>query len=232
MDSNDNQETRGSGHTAGSRQFRNHYDLAYASVRSALLNGEYREGQKLPLRQIAASLGLSVTPVRDALARLGAEGVLVFAPYRSARVPTLTADEIREIWLIRELLEGEAAKQAALRMSPDDISTLETLEQALEVARADGAPDRIASLNTNFHLTLYRGARLPRLYQQIERQWLAAAPLFRRFADSGGASHSDGRVYHRRILEALRGGDGEQCGSLTVGDIRAGLAKILAVRQA
>src|ERR1700761_6196707 len=88
------------------------WDLAHAQLRDALLAGRFEPGTVLTLRALAESFGISITPVRDAVTRVVAQGVLQSGPRNSAMVPHLTAGELRHITTVRCALEGRAAREA------------------------------------------------------------------------------------------------------------------------
>src|SRR6201994_4489794 len=89
------------------------WDLAHAQLRDALLAGRFPPGTSLTLRFLAERFGISITPVRDAVTRLVAQGVLQSGPRNSAIVPHLTAAELKHITVVRCALEGRAAREAA-----------------------------------------------------------------------------------------------------------------------
>src|SRR3977135_4649241 len=93
----------------------------YDSLREALTAGRFLPGQKLTFRFVAGALGVSLTPVREALRRLVAEGAFEMQPNRSVRVPLMTRAKILELRDIRIALEGLAAKQAAKRSKKEEV---------------------------------------------------------------------------------------------------------------
>src|ERR1700754_4966558 len=90
------------------------WDLAHAQLREALLAGRFEPGTVLTLRSLAESFGTSITPVRDAVTRLVAQGVLQQGPRNSAIVPTLSRKELEHLTVVRCALEGRAAREAVL----------------------------------------------------------------------------------------------------------------------
>ena len=95
------------------------WDLAHAQLRDALLAGRFEPGTVLTLRALAESFGTSITPVRDAVTRLVAQGVLQQGPRNSAIVPNLTRKELADLTVVRCALEGRAAREAALHRHDD-----------------------------------------------------------------------------------------------------------------
>ncbi len=113
----------------------------YDSLREALTAGRFVPGQKLTFRFVAGALGVSLTPVREALRRLVAEGAFEMQPNRSVRVPLMTRARILELRDIRIALEGLAAEKAAERASKQQIGRLRRI--ALEIATARSAGDSV-----------------------------------------------------------------------------------------
>ena len=111
------------------------WDLAHAQLRDALLAGKFEPGTVLTLRALAESFGTSITPVRDAVTRLVAQGVLQQGPRNSAIVPNLTRKELADLTVVRCALEGRAAREAALHRHDH----AHVRGRAVE-GRPDGAP--------------------------------------------------------------------------------------------
>src|ERR1700749_2589424 len=109
------------------------HDLAHSQLREALLAGRFEPGASLTLRALAESFGVSITPVRDAVTRLVAQGVLQLGPRNSAIVPHLTASELKHFTVVRCALEGRAAREAA---NNADRKACKRLESRLATMRA------------------------------------------------------------------------------------------------
>jgi DNA-binding GntR family transcriptional regulator len=148
----------------------------YDSLRTALSAGRFAPGQKLSFRFIAGALGVSLTPVREAVRRLVAEGAFEMQPNRSVRVPLMTRDRIVELRDIRMSLEGLAAEKAAQRAGRADVARLRqiALELATARSRGDHATDR--QKIREFHFALYAIADQPILLRLIEGLWLQTGP--------------------------------------------------------
>src|SRR6266508_457609 len=148
----------------------------YDSLRQALTAGRFAPGQKLTFRFIAGALGVSLTPVREELGRLVAEGAFEMQPNRSVRVPLMTRARIVELRDIRKSLEGLAAYKAALAADRRQIAELRRIALAIATARSrgDNATDR--QNVREFHFTLYGIAGQPTLLRVIEGLWLQTGP--------------------------------------------------------
>ena len=134
------------------------------TLRRAILRGQFSPGQLMPQEEIAKQFGISRAPVRDALRRLEAEGLIVMHPHRGAEVAKLTAEDVEEVFLIRESLETTALRLSVPRMTEADFSLAHTVLNQMDV---DGDTAHMAELNWAFHESLYQASGLPRLLSMI-----------------------------------------------------------------
>jgi DNA-binding GntR family transcriptional regulator len=143
-------------------------EIAYARLKKALLSGRFEPGRVLTLRGLAAALGTSVMPVRDAVGRLATEQAFEVLPNRGIRIPRLAPEQADEVWRLRVLLEGEAAGLAALRATEAEIREIARLRD--EVRAAAGGGDLHATLDANdsFQFAVYRAAKTHVLLRLIE----------------------------------------------------------------
>src|SRR5277367_2259226 len=111
-------------------------DAVYAQILEKILDGTLPAGYALRESELAAQFGVSKTPLRDALVRLQAEGLVSIPPYRSAVVVGYSQQDLREIYEVRELLEGACAREAALTISTDDLAELSQLMRGSAVCIA------------------------------------------------------------------------------------------------
>jgi DNA-binding GntR family transcriptional regulator len=178
----------------------------YAQLRHELMAGRYEPGQKLKLRDIADRSGVSVTPVREALARLVSDQALVQIDHRSVCVNVMDLDRFDEVRELRLDLEGKAAEYAAARAIPADIRELREIHARLVSARVRDSCLEILLENERFHLTLCRTARMPVLLRLIETLWLQCGPLMHgmtRWPAPKPRQHP-----HLLVIKALQGRDG------------------------
>lgn len=131
-------------------------EVAYARLREAIQAGDLTPGQRIRENEMASWLEMSRTPVREALRRLEADGLLTFAPYRGMVISELDHQAVMELYSMREVLEGTAAGLAARHASDAEIAVLKDIVSK-ELQGADN-PRRIASQNKHFHGALYRAA--------------------------------------------------------------------------
>jgi len=148
-------------------------DRVYAKLRQGILDGTYAQGTRLGEVDLADALGVSRTPVREALRRLGSEGLLSTSPNKGARVRTWTASELSDISDLRALLEGHAAGRAATRVTDADLSYMNELVTGMEAATQEGITpdiDLITELNGAFHgaiVTAAGNSLLPELMSSL-----------------------------------------------------------------
>lgn len=182
-------------------------DQAVASLRGALRRGALLPGQRLTVREIADTLGISLTPAREALNRLLAEGVLDQTPDRVAVVPLLTKERYREIAAIRLNLEGMAAKEGCLRLTGAVRDHLEDIYARHSAAyRACDAKTSL-SLNEEFHFTIYAASNMPTLLQMLETLWLRVGPSMNLLFSASHDPDWTGGTHHREMLDAIDAGD-------------------------
>jgi len=151
----------------------------YAELRLRLVTGRMGPGHELSTRSIAAELGVSQTPVRDALSRLAAEGAVSIRSKRRVRVPPMTSERFDDLLGCRVTLEPEAAVLAMPHILPHHVAALREADAALDKAIIDRDPDAYMSANHRFHFTLYRAAPRTTLIQLIETVWLQFGPFMR-----------------------------------------------------
>jgi DNA-binding GntR family transcriptional regulator len=203
-------------------------DLAEQLIIRSIASGEIAPGEPLRQLELADRLGVSPTPIREALRRLEAQGLVVRQPHRGVRVAEVEPSEMAELYIIRGALEGLAAEHATPNLTKRDLATLEQIHTKLEAGRAEGALKSLRKLNYDFHTRLYRRSGLPRLVRIIDSLW----PLFpwdAIWAVPGRADSS--AAEHGLILEALRAGDAGAAGRLMKRHIEHGGEVLVAFRR-
>jgi DNA-binding GntR family transcriptional regulator len=181
------------------------HDRVYRALRARILAGEVAPGTALTLRGIAASFGVSMTPAREAVQRLAAEGALQLSLSGRIATPRLTDERIEELASIRAMLEPELASRALPRAHFALIDRLEAINGG--VARMAAAGDAVGyiRMNLEFHRTLYLRAQSPVMLQLTETAWLQLGPTMR--ALYARLQRTEPPQFHRVILAALRAGD-------------------------
>ncbi|RDD96922.1 GntR family transcriptional regulator [Paracoccus pantotrophus] len=182
------------------------HEQAYAALRNALLMGRFAEGQLVTVRGLGASLGISATPVREALQRLIAEGAMELTANRSVQVPVMTRARFVEILGIRLRLEPLCAETAVGGVDASLLSRLTALNGEMDVALADGRFSDYLAANQSFHFQIYETSGQPFLQQLIGLCWLRTGPWLNRLANEG-RFHAVATECHGKMIAALHEGN-------------------------
>ncbi len=182
-----------------------HHDRLYRSLRTQIMHGEIEPGTALTLRGLAKKFDVSMTPAREAVRRLVAEGALTLSASGRVSTPELGPERIEELAAIRAILEPELASRALPRAHMALIERLQTINGAN--AEAVAKHDAIAYIRTNleFHRTLYLRAQAPATLALTETVWLQLGPTMRTLY--GRLGRTDPPPHHRMIIAALKAGD-------------------------
>jgi DNA-binding GntR family transcriptional regulator len=183
-------------------------ESAYRHIRHAIITGTLRSGDKLKEAQLAQRIGVSRTPVRQALHRLGGEGLVVLERYRESTVARFTGADVAEIFRLRAMLEADAAGRAALRITPAQIDRLEALEQEMEQSFARlGWHEHLEGfdqLNNEFHMVIARAADSPRLERILASSLELPASIFALYREPVDDRTRRTHWQHREIIGAMR----------------------------
>lgn len=181
------------------------HDRLYRTLRQQIMHGELPPGRALTLRGLAQEFGVSMTPAREALRRLTAEGALTLSASGRVATPEPGSERIEELAALRALLEPELASRALPRVH---MALIERM-QAINAANQEAALRRDAAgyvrTNLEFHRILYLRAQAPAMLAIVETVWLQLGPtmasLYARLARRDPPQH------HRLIIAALKAGD-------------------------
>ena len=180
----------------------------YDFLRLGLMSGEYAPGDRLTVRGVAARIGTSVMPVREAFRRLTTEGALEPLSTGATRVPVLDFERLQDIMEIRATVEGLATRRAAVRITEAEFQALQLLNEQVMRATRTGDVAVEACANERFHFTIYRAARSEELLRIIQHLWLQVGPYLVWLLRRGfHAQHRRIRGvfrHHNDILIALR----------------------------
>jgi len=181
------------------------HDRVYRGLRTRIMHGDIAPGQALTLRGIGKEFGVSMTPAREAVRRLVAEGALTLSSSGRVATPELSNDRIEELAALRSLIEVELASRALPRAHLALIERLQTINAS--VSEMVVKQDAVGYIRTNleFHRTLYLRAQAPAMLAMAETVWLQLGPTMRRLY--GRLQHKEPPHNHRLILAALRAGD-------------------------
>lgn len=201
------------------------HDRVYRVLRQQIMHGELAPGQSLTVRGLAKTFGLSMTPAREALRRLAAEGALTLSASGRVTTPDLSNERIEELATVRALIETELATRALPRAHLALIERLQTINMAN--AEAVVKHDAVAYIRTNldFHRTLYLRAQAPAMLAIAETVWLQLGPTMR--AVYSRLKRSEPPQTHRMILAALKAGDEPALRLAVRTDVTQGLRHLL-----
>lgn len=196
----------------------------YAELRQRLVTGRMSPGHELSTRTLAAELGVSQTPVRDALSRLAAEGAVSIRSKRRVRVPDMTQQRFEDILRCRLLLEPEAAALALPHLTPAHVVRLRNTDAVLDAAIANGDADAYMRANHTFHFTLYRAQPGATLAQLIETLWLQFGPFMRFAYENVASAHLNDS--HQAAIRAVVARDAGALRAAIAHDISDGMGLI------
>jgi DNA-binding GntR family transcriptional regulator len=181
------------------------HERVYRTLRAQIMHGILPPGEALTLRGIGKQFDVSMTPAREALRRLVAEGALSLSASGRVTTPELSSDRIEELASIRALLEPELASRALPRAHMALIERLQSINGAIAEVVAKG--DAVGYIRTNleFHRTLYLRAQAPAMLAMVETVWLQLGPTMR--ALYARRQRTDLPQHHRSIVAALKAGD-------------------------
>lgn len=183
-------------------------DYAYAQVRLMILSGELGPGSAVNQEALAARIGVSTTPLREALRRLKSEGWVRLDAHSDARVAELTAEEARDLSEVRVALDPRAAGLAAERRTAEDIEAMTLAAERLRPL-IGGADESVLIAHRQFHATIYRASHNAMLVDLLESLW-DKVDRYRRFGlGLVDASESRLRDYHDHfaLMQAVVDGD-------------------------
>jgi DNA-binding GntR family transcriptional regulator len=182
-------------------------ETAYRSIRLAILTGDLKPGEEIKETRLAAGLGISRTPVREALGRLATEGFVQMERFRRAQVASFSQADIAEIFRLRAKLEAHGARRAAPRITEGDLARLVAIEDEMERVFDDlGWHKHLAqfdALNNQFHALIARAADSPRLERIIGTTLELPASIFNSYAEPLDARTRRTHRQHREIIDAL-----------------------------
>ena len=193
-------------------------------LREGILTGKFARGAHLQQDELAEHFESSITPVREALRILEAEGMVISEPHRGVRVAPLALDKVTATYVVRRLVEGYAMQRATRQMSRRDLAEARRLLAEEDTLRQDMDTQAIRELNHRFHFFFYDRIGMPALADEIRSLWqsfpwdmLLSAEL--RSAES--------HLEHEAILNAVENGDLEEVRSRTEAHITNGFRAIM-----
>lgn len=191
-------------------------EIVFETLREAIINGVLEPGERLMEIQLAEEMGVSRTPVREAIRKLELENFVVMIPRKGAYVAGVSHKDIADVFEIRSALEGLAAGLAAERATEEEIEEMKKI--LLTHDRDDMSLEDIVSTDTDFHALVYKASRNERLIQILENL-REQIQRFRATSLSVPGRLKDAITEHQAIVEAIARQDGEEAQALATAHI-------------
>ena len=200
------------------------HETIYRELRALVLFGDLAPGQAVTIQGLCERLGAGMTPVREALRRLIAEGALEFQGNRRVSVPLLDAGNIGELIYARQWLDPQLARRATERAASADLDRLTAIDDDLDAAILRGDMRGYLELNYRFHRALYDLAAAPILTEVADGLWLRFGPSLRVVCGRVGTEGLPDR--HKDLLAAMRAGEPEAAAQAIRADVVQGMEQV------
>lgn len=208
---------------AESRKIPTH-EVTYSRLRDMILFGALAPGQPVTIQGLTAELDAGMTPVREAIRRLAAEGALMPQGNRRVSVPQMTAQVLEQLAWARLAIEPQLARLAMRRVEPALIRRLRLTDERVNTAIREGDIAAYLRYNHAFHFTLYDAAEAPVLLDIAQSLWLRAGPSLRLVMGRlGGAGLPD---QHAEAISAMEAGDEDALAAAIAQDIEQGIGQV------
>ena len=182
-------------------------EYALMELREAIIMGELPAGTPLRLDELARSLGMSISPIREAVRQLEALGLAKHVPHQGARVLDFDVEELRDLFQIRLALESLAVRRAAERFTDADAEAAGAQLDRFDAAAAPGDVRESMRAHTDFHFTLYEAAQTPWLVGLIRPAWDRSERFRPALLASAGEPQDMHRAFDERLVEACEAHD-------------------------
>ena len=202
------------------------HQQVYEQLRVMILFGELAPGQAVTIQGLTEGLGAGMTPVREALRRLIAEGALTHQGNRRVSVPQLGPDCVEELHFMRKTLEPELARRASARMIPGVLDVLQACDADLNTAITQGDIEGYLTHNYRFHAAIYAAAKAPIIAAMVDRLWLRFGPSLRVVCGRFGTSNLPDK--HKDLIAALACGNADAAAQAMSEDVEQGMLQIRA----
>ena len=181
----------------------------FQKLREDILSGRYKEHEELKEVAIGEELGVSRTPVREAFRQLELEGLIQIVPNKGAYVTGITATDVKDIYMIRSLLEGLCARLATEKITKEQLEEMEENIYLAQFHAAKGHMDQMAELDNRFHEILYEACDSKMLEHTLRdyHQYVLRVRQKTLATNTRGPASND---EHRQIMEAIKAGDAEE----------------------
>jgi DNA-binding GntR family transcriptional regulator len=203
-------------------------DQAYEAIHEAIMSGAFPAGRRLQIRQLAAELGISVMPVREAIKRLEEVGLVEAIPYRGAVVKQFTPQELLNLYAVRRLLEVEATVLGASGVSEKDVTRLRALWQVMAQSLSDGRIVDYLDQDEELLSIVYEASGNPVLLETIDTLWRRCRSYkivgATRELELGNTTAL--LTFQEGIINAISAGDARLAGRITAQSLDAAIARI------
>ncbi len=207
------------------------WQRVYDYLRTEILEGRLQPGTELIEVALARQLGVSRGPLREAIGRLAAEGLVTVSPRRGAVVRSLSKEEFLELYQVREALERMAVQLAVPRLADEQFQGLAELNEAMDAHAARDEVDAFFEANLAFHARLFEAAGNAKL-QDLYRQLLGQLGSYRLRSLTLRGNLQRSVAEHKAILRAARRGDAERAARLMADHIRVPQRRAMALEEA
>lgn len=183
-------------------------DVVFQTLRQAILRGELKPGERLMEIHLAQRLGVSRTPIREAIRKLELEGLVVMIPRRGAVVASITEKDLKDVLEVRRTLEIMAAEVACERITPELLKELEKAGKEFQRLKDSGDITKLAAADVKFHEIIYEAtdnARLVSLLNNLREQMYRYRLEY--LKDKG--SHDRLNIEHQKIYNSIKSKDKE-----------------------
>ncbi|GAB7387011.1 GntR family transcriptional regulator [Bacillaceae bacterium] len=178
-------------------------DIALEKIRSAIIAGEFKPGDHLKERELAQAMGISTTPIKEALRILNHEGLVETLPRKGTFVSKMVDSSIEEVLMLKANLEGFCARLAAVKMTEGELQALESQVRRMEQLMQQKEKEQLVEANTQFHMMIRSAAKNPIIYQMVMNV-VAFDKAFRSRALQYHVEIEEGFTEHKLIFEAIR----------------------------
>lgn len=200
------------------------HEVVYRQMRELILFGELAPGQPVTIQGICEELKVGMTPVREAIRRLCAEGALAFQGNRRVVVPELTVENVNELIFARQAIEPQLVLRATERATDAELERLSEIDAALDEAIERGDLRNYLEQNYRFHAYLYAMAGAPILAALADGLWLRFGPSLRVVCGRLGTRNLPDQ--HHEALDAMRGGDAQGAAKAMREDVIQGMEQV------
>ena len=202
-------------------------DVVFNTLRDAILTGKLVPGERLMENQLAEKLGVSRTPVREALRMLELENLVELVPRKGAQVLDMSEKDITNILEVRSALEGLATSLACKKMTKEDLQQLKNMEADFEKAVADNDVEHFVDIDEDFHDLIFAATENDKLINIFRNLRIQLYRYRMAQAKNNETSMSTIVAHHRSIIRAIENHDAEEGASIAQGHIKYQTESIL-----